>query len=139
MQARGIGKVAFSISKECVGCGACRRKCPWEAILGKQKHRHLVEPTLCRECGTCWYTCPKCAVEDPNGYRRDKSWRPRVPKARIDLGSCVGCQNCLLNCEQGAIHYRNTFFAGHCVVEEPKCVGCGSCLAYCATESISLS
>jgi ferredoxin len=120
-----------------VGCGSCRRKCPWEAVLGKQKHKHLIEPTLCQECGTCWYTCPKCAVEDPEGYRREKG-RPRPPKARIDRAACVGCQNCQLNCEQGAIHYLSSVLVGYCQVDQSRCVGCGSCLSYCASACIEL-
>lgn len=130
--------MAFRITEQCVGCGSCRRKCPWEAISGQKKKRHLVEPTLCRECGTCWYTCPRCAVEDPAGCVRERRGKPKAPKAMIDVRACVGCQNCLLNCEQGAITFEDGLLAGHCNVEEPSCIGCGSCLAYCASGCIEL-
>ena len=130
--------MAFRITGRCVGCGTCRNRCPWEAISGVKKERHLVDPTLCQECATCWYVCPKCAVEDPEGYVRAKGGRPRAPKARIDVGACVGCQNCLLNCEHGAIRYRDGLIAGYCNVEASSCIGCGSCLACCATHCIEL-
>ena len=131
--------MTFRITDNCVGCGTCKKKCPWEAISGVKKQKHLIEPTLCRECATCWYTCPRCAVEDAEGYVREKSGRPRAPKATIDSVACVGCQNCLMNCEQGAIHFESGLVAGRCNVEEHSCIGCGSCLAYCASGCIQLS
>lgn len=135
----GYRKLAFKIRSECAGCGACKKKCPWEAILGEKKNKHLIEPTLCRECGTCWYTCPKCAVEDPQGYCREKGSRRDLPKAAINQGACAGCQNCLLNCEQRAIDFVPGLITGHCEVEQSLCRGCGSCLTYCASDCIDLA
>ena len=139
MHSFGIQEMSFNITQDCVGCSACKRKCPWNAIVGEKKQKHLIDPTLCQECATCWYTCPKCAVEDIHGCRREKGERPRIPKATIDRKSCLGCQNCRFNCEQGAIHYEKLFLSGFCVVEESLCLGCGSCLNYCVSDSISLT
>jgi len=128
--------MAFRITDECVGCGSCRKKCPWGAISGEKKCKHVIDPTLCQQCGTCWYACPKRAIEDAEGYRRRKGERARVPKARIDAKACAGCQNCLLNCEQDAIEFESGLVAGHCRVDKSKCIGCGNCLAYCASGCI---
>jgi MinD superfamily P-loop ATPase len=128
--------MAYRITEDCVGCGKCRRVCPWKAVIGQQKQRHVIEPTLCQECSTCWFTCPKRAVVDPFGFRRSPEVRPRMPKANIDRGACVGCQNCLLNCEQGAIQYKKGLIVGHCNVDQSQCIGCGKCMEYCANISI---
>ena len=111
----------------------------WGAILGEKRQKHVIEPTMCQQCGTCWYTCPKCAVEDAHGFCREKKDRPRIPKAAIDPDICVGCQNCLFNCENGAISHKKGMFSGHCSVDTSRCQGCGSCLTYCANACINLS
>ena len=138
MQPVRARKLGFTITDECVGCGACKKKCPWGAVLGEKKQRHAIDPTLCRECATCWYMCPKCAVEDTEGFRRKKSDKPRMPKARIDAAACAGCQNCLLNCEHSAIHLDKGIISAHCKVNADECRGCGSCMAYCPNGCIDL-
>jgi len=134
-----VSIVAFRITNDCIGCGLCKKKCPWNAIIGEKKTVHVVEPTLCRQCGTCWYSCPRCAVEDAKGYRRYKSHQARTPKSRIDREECVGCLNCLLNCEQSAIRHQKGVLTSRCAVEESRCIGCGSCLACCPGDCISLA
>ena len=131
-------RAGFRITRDCIGCGLCRRKCPWQAVIGVQKKVHLVEPTLCRQCGTCWYVCPQCAVENSKGDRRAKAIKSHHPKATIDREACVGCQNCLLNCEQGAISYERGLVGGHCRVDGSLCIGCASCLSYCPNDCIAV-
>lgn len=135
-----VGQLVFyRITADCKGCGVCRKKCPWEAIEGEKKVRHVIDPTLCERCGTCWHVCPRQAIEDADGRRREGKGKGEVPRAAIDGESCVGCQNCLLNCEQGAIEHHKGLLGGRCEIDRERCVGCGSCLAYCATDSIGLS
>jgi electron transport complex protein RnfB len=130
--------VAFRITESCAGCGGCKKKCPWAAIVGDKKAKHVIEPTICMECGTCWYTCPKSAVEDPEGFVREKG-KVRMPKASIDNRACAGCRNCLLNCERGAIEFENSLFGGKCHVAEDDCIGCGRCLLFCASGCIDVA
>jgi MinD superfamily P-loop ATPase len=137
LEAHELRLVTFRITSDCVGCGQCRRKCPWEAIIGAKKQKHVIEPTVCQGCGTCWNVCPKRAVEDAHGLRREGKGRGKLPKARIESASCAGCKNCLLNCEQAAISYQRRLLAGHCQVDENRCAGCGSCLVFCASDCIS--
>ena len=130
--------MAFRITESCIGCGSCKKKCPWKAIFGAKKSKHIIEPTICMECGTCWYACPKSAVEDPEGFVRAKG-KAVMPKAAIDRRACAGCQNCLLNCERGAIEYEGSMLGGKCHVEADDCIGCGRCLLFCASGCIDVA
>jgi len=50
--------INFHIEAElCNGCGACRRKCPAEAISGEPKAPHLIREEICIKCGICLETC----------------------------------------------------------------------------------
>ncbi len=50
------------IAEKCIGCGACRRKCPAEAIAGGKKEVHRVDQALCIKCGQCLEACKFAAV-----------------------------------------------------------------------------
>ena len=60
--------------------------------------------------------------------------------ARIDIESCSGCQDCVVQCPFGAIDMAKV--AGHkkmkARVNPEKCYGCGVCAVNCITESIKL-
>jgi len=50
------------IKDKCVGCGACRRICPTNAIAGEKKQAHVIDPALCVKCGQCREVCKFDAV-----------------------------------------------------------------------------
>jgi NAD-dependent dihydropyrimidine dehydrogenase PreA subunit len=50
------------LADQCVGCGACRRKCPAKCITGEAKKPHVIEPQSCVKCGTCLNVCKFGAV-----------------------------------------------------------------------------
>ena len=57
------GLIHFQIDTAlCNGCGACRIKCPVEAIEGEVKAPHLIRTGLCTKCGICLETCRYNAV-----------------------------------------------------------------------------
>ena len=52
--------MAYTISKECVSCGACISTCPVEAI--KEGTPYTIDPEKCIDCGACVSCCPTGAI-----------------------------------------------------------------------------
>jgi len=45
--------------EKCIGCGACKKVCPVEAIEGEKKLPHVIDPAKCIKCGSCVDVCRK--------------------------------------------------------------------------------
>jgi len=55
--------IRYTISEEkCTGCGACRKTCPAEAIVGEPKKPHAIVYDKCIKCGVCKDRCRFDAV-----------------------------------------------------------------------------
>jgi len=55
--------LTFSIDKvKCIGCMACARKCPNDAIIGDKKEAHIILGDKCIGCGVCKDVCRFDAV-----------------------------------------------------------------------------
>jgi NADP-reducing hydrogenase subunit HndC len=52
----------FVIEANCVGCTACARVCPHNAITGERKEPHHINPSICIKCGACMEKCKFDAI-----------------------------------------------------------------------------
>jgi NADH-quinone oxidoreductase subunit F len=55
--------INYLINKNCTGCQLCLRTCPVEAITGKKKECHAIDPDKCIKCGACKAACKFDAID----------------------------------------------------------------------------
>ncbi|MBF0098879.1 MAG: electron transport complex subunit RsxB [Magnetococcales bacterium] len=51
-------RVAFIDETRCIGCTACIKACPVDAIVGANKQSHTVIVSWCTDCEACVEPCP---------------------------------------------------------------------------------
>ena len=49
--------ITYTINNKCVGCTACAKNCPVNAISGEKKQLHKINQDKCTKCGICLSTC----------------------------------------------------------------------------------
>ena len=49
--------MAYTISDQCISCGACESECPTSAISAGDG-KYVIDPDTCVECGACAGVCP---------------------------------------------------------------------------------
>jgi len=54
--------ITYDITEDCNGCTLCMLVCPTNAITGRKKEMHAIDPTLCVRCGACIDSCNLDAI-----------------------------------------------------------------------------
>ena len=49
--------MAYTITDECISCGACAAECPVEAI-SEGEDKYVIDADTCIDCGNCAEVCP---------------------------------------------------------------------------------
>ncbi len=55
--------LTYVVNDKCVGCTACARGCPVDAIAGQVKAKHLIDSEVCIKCGKCVTACRFGAID----------------------------------------------------------------------------
>ena len=56
--------ITFTINEnKCIGCGACLKQCPQDAITGETKKPHKINQEKCIKCGACFDACKVNAIK----------------------------------------------------------------------------
>ena len=56
--------LTYTVNPEkCKGCGACRKNCPADAIMGDVRKPHVINPFKCIRCGMCLSRCKFDAIQ----------------------------------------------------------------------------
>ncbi|HHX54880.1 MAG TPA: 4Fe-4S binding protein [Clostridiales bacterium] len=53
--------MAYTITDECISCGACVDDCPVDAI-SEGEDQYVIDADLCIDCGACESTCPTGSI-----------------------------------------------------------------------------
>ena len=132
--------MAFRIIETCIGCTACEKKCPTDAISGERKSLFVIDPALCIDCGACGPVCPTEAILDAAGVAIKLAKKTERPLAFVHEQACTGCEKCVERCpfealEMVAVKDPNSFFSVVGVIEK-NCTGCRECEKACPYDAI---
>jgi Na+-translocating ferredoxin:NAD+ oxidoreductase subunit B len=135
--------VPYTIIETCIGCTACTKRCPTEAISGERNVLHVIDPELCIDCGACGVVCPPEAILDEFGDICRTFPRKEWPKANVIEDNCIGsgCELCIQICPFDALHLGDTErqvgdFFGTATLIEKKCTGCRLCEDACGWSAV---
>jgi len=131
-----------TIDEICIGCGACKKVCPTDAITGDKKELHVIDGKSCINCSSCGRVCPKGAVKGYSGSVIDKVKKSEWLKPGILKDKCYACENCVAVCPVGALSMKDEnlpLTENYAVLSSPeKCISCGWCFDNCQFDAITM-
>jgi len=54
--------MTYTITDDCIQCGACEAECPEKAISVNADGNYVIDAALCQDCGACADVCPTGAA-----------------------------------------------------------------------------
>ena len=57
-----VCEMAYTISDDCISCGACEGECPVSAISAGDG-KYVIDEATCIDCGACAGVCPVEAIK----------------------------------------------------------------------------
>jgi ferredoxin len=135
--------MAYDIVDTCIGCTACVKACPVNAISGERGEMHQIHADICVDCGLCGYVCPPEAILDFDGKvaTRFKRRQDGDRIAIVDETRCTACDFCFDVCPYDAISYVRVDdgFFNVADVDPDVCKGCDTlCVSVCIKDAIQL-
>ena len=135
--------MAYLITDTCIGCGACVKICPSDAIQGEKKELHNIIAGICIECGACGRVCPKSSVEDAFGDVCEKISKKLWKKPVFDIEVCMSCGICIDTCPAGCLNLKKSdnkkdTHSYPFLLKPSLCIECGFCVSDCPVEAIKL-
>lgn len=134
--------MACLITNDCIGCTACAKICPTNAISGSRDQIHVINPELCIECEACGRVCPTEAVLTDKSVKIARVKKSLWLKPSIDIKNCVACENCVEVCPTQALSMFDEnlpLTENHAVLSAPKkCISCNWCLRNCQYDAIKM-
>lgn len=137
--------MSYKIHETCIGCTACTKRCPTDAITGVRNGMHIIDPVLCIDCGACGVVCPVECIADGEGDLSKGFPRREWPKAIVIEENCIGsgCELCINVCPFDALELdlsgeRVGDFFGVASVIEKKCTGCRLCEDVCGWDAVHI-